>query len=218
MPRAASTGCCAATIQPRTSLFSVAAHAGAVAANVVPAGRDAQERGCAPRARSRVRRRGRARGEPGFHRKRKLRPALRSVRQPPGADRRHRRADARTTPRHRSLHRRPATGDRHRHRQAPVCQGTAAGNQHGGHGHACRGLPPRLPGRGRELDQRRAAAGRPHLPRPAALPPPRRAGQLEPLPGGAWQARFAEPQFAVAPGQAAVFYSGDEVLGGGWIA
>ena len=42
--------------------------------------------------------------------------------------------------------------------------------------------------------------------------------QLEPLPGGAWQARFAEPQFAVAPGQAAVFYSGDEVLGGGWIA
>jgi tRNA-uridine 2-sulfurtransferase len=29
---------------------------------------------------------------------------------------------------------------------------------------------------------------------------------------------FEEPQFAVAPGQAAVLYDGDEVLGGGWIS
>jgi tRNA-specific 2-thiouridylase len=29
---------------------------------------------------------------------------------------------------------------------------------------------------------------------------------------------FDAPQYAVAPGQAAVFYDGDEVLGGGWIA
>jgi tRNA-specific 2-thiouridylase len=41
---------------------------------------------------------------------------------------------------------------------------------------------------------------------------------LAPLPDGAWRAVFAEPQFAVAPGQAAVCYAGDEVLGGGWIA
>ncbi|MDP8920917.1 MAG: tRNA 2-thiouridine(34) synthase MnmA, partial [Pseudomonadota bacterium] len=27
-----------------------------------------------------------------------------------------------------------------------------------------------------------------------------------------------EPQFGVAPGQACVFYQGDRVLGGGWIA
>lgn len=30
--------------------------------------------------------------------------------------------------------------------------------------------------------------------------------------------RFAEPQWAVAPGQAAVFYHGDRVIGGGWIS
>ena len=29
---------------------------------------------------------------------------------------------------------------------------------------------------------------------------------------------FAEPQYGVAPGQACVFYAGDRVLGGGWIA
>jgi tRNA-specific 2-thiouridylase len=37
------------------------------------------------------------------------------------------------------------------------------------------------------------------------------------LPGGGAQVRFAEPQSAVTPGQAVVFYDGDRVLGGGWI-
>jgi tRNA-uridine 2-sulfurtransferase len=43
------------------------------------------------------------------------------------------------------------------------------------------------------------------------------AGTLEPI--GADRARvvFDEPQAAIAPGQAAVFYEGDEVIGGGWI-
>ncbi|MAE96426.1 MAG: tRNA 2-thiouridine(34) synthase MnmA [Deltaproteobacteria bacterium] len=43
-------------------------------------------------------------------------------------------------------------------------------------------------------------------------------GTLEPGPNGRVRVAFAEPVRAVAPGQAAVFYDGDEVLGGGWIA
>jgi tRNA-specific 2-thiouridylase len=41
---------------------------------------------------------------------------------------------------------------------------------------------------------------------------------LEPLPGGTARIAFDEPVVAVAPGQAAVFYDGERVLGGGWIA
>jgi tRNA-specific 2-thiouridylase len=35
---------------------------------------------------------------------------------------------------------------------------------------------------------------------------------------GTWRVAFDRPQYAVAPGQAAVFYNGDEVLGGGTIS
>jgi tRNA-specific 2-thiouridylase len=31
------------------------------------------------------------------------------------------------------------------------------------------------------------------------------------------QVRFHQPQRALSPGQSAVFYDGDEVVGGGWI-
>ena len=47
-----------------------------------------------------------------------------------------------------------------------------------------------------------------HLPAPATITP---------LDNGRVNVRFDEPQRAITPGQATVFYSGDEVLGGGWI-
>ena len=40
---------------------------------------------------------------------------------------------------------------------------------------------------------------------------------IQPLPDGRVRITFDEPQRAITPGQATIFYNGEEVVGGGWI-
>ncbi len=47
---------------------------------------------------------------------------------------------------------------------------------------------------------------------------PEAAAMIAPCAGGGLQVNFDEPQMAVTPGQAAVFYEGEQVIGGAWIA
>ena len=85
-------------------------------------------------------------------------------------------------------------------------------------GLARRARPRRADGVGRELDQRRRAgttgarvtAQIRH--RHAAAP-----ARVRALDDGRAEVEFDAPQTAVTPGQAVVFYDGDEVIGGGWI-
>jgi len=46
---------------------------------------------------------------------------------------------------------------------------------------------------------------------------PAQPATMEPGENGRWRICFHEPQRAITPGQAAVLYRGEEVLGGGWI-
>ena len=46
---------------------------------------------------------------------------------------------------------------------------------------------------------------------------PAEPARVEAAGGNRWQICFSEPQRAITPGQAAVLYQGEEVLGGGWI-
>ena len=54
-------------------------------------------------------------------------------------------------------------------------------------------------------------------PRRSAIATPPRRPASAPLDDGRAELEFDAPQSAITPGQAVVFYDGDEVVGGGWI-
>ena len=60
-----------------------------------------------------------------------------------------------------------------------------------------------------------------HLGKASALPASPDEAALDyvpnPRPGELYLVRFAAPEYGVSPGQAAVIYAGDRMIGGGWI-
>jgi tRNA-specific 2-thiouridylase len=75
----------------------------------------------------------------------------------------------------------------------------------------------RVRDRPRELVEPRRSRGAAAGHREDRYSHPGTAATLYPLPGDRARLELHEPQKAVTPGQAAVFYDGDVVLGGGWI-
>ena len=130
-------------------------------------------------------------------------------------------------PRDAGLHRRPAPGARRRARRAALRQPDRSADQHD-HARPAPGSrddhASSSSGRASSPATRRAA-GRRSVPRSGSATAPRRspatvrpATANEPARGGRWLVETDTPVWAAAPGQAAVLYDGDVVIGGGRIA
>ena len=143
------------------------------------------------------------------------------------AARRRRRRAGGGAPRHRRVHGRPAAGARRRARRAALRQPDRPADEHDHAGPALRisrRPPSSWSGRASSPATRRAARDAVPCrdPDPSPRDPDRRdraaATASEPARGGRWLVETDTPVWAAAPGQAAVLYDGEVVLGGGRIA